>query len=146
MTKKIIIGIVSILSLYFGTTIFLAMYLPDFTTRGQFGDSFGVINALFSALAFLGIIITILLQKEELELQREEIKQNREELKRQADALENGLNLDAYTSLLNAYSVILNPTNGLKNRELDNLNMNEDQIRVEFSRTLQKIQSLVGGR
>lgn len=34
--------------------------------RGQFGDKFGAVNALFSGLAFAGIIITLLLQKRDL--------------------------------------------------------------------------------
>jgi hypothetical protein len=34
--------------------------------RGLFGDQFGAINALFSGLAFAGIILTILLQRREL--------------------------------------------------------------------------------
>ena len=43
---------------------------------------FGSINALFSGLAFAGIIYTILLQRKELELQREELKLTREEIKK----------------------------------------------------------------
>lgn len=34
--------------------------------RGQFGDKFGAVNALFSGLAFAGIIITLLLQRRDL--------------------------------------------------------------------------------
>jgi hypothetical protein len=34
--------------------------------KGQFGDKFGAVNALFSGLAFSGIIITLLLQKRDL--------------------------------------------------------------------------------
>jgi len=49
---------------------------------------FGVVNAFFSACAFAGIIFTILLQREELELQREELKLTRAELKRSALAQE----------------------------------------------------------
>lgn len=56
--------------------------------RGTFGDSFGAINALFSGLAFGGIIYTILLQRKELTLQREELQLTREELKRTANAQE----------------------------------------------------------
>lgn len=62
--------------------------LPD-TKRGTFGDMFGAANALFSGLAFAGIIITILLQRKELSLQREELKQTRAELERTAEAQEN---------------------------------------------------------
>lgn len=64
------------------------------TVRGTFGDMFGGVNALFSGLAFGGIIITILLQRKELSLQREELKESRAELKRAADA--HTLSLDAF--------------------------------------------------
>ncbi len=59
--------------------------LPE---RALFGDAFGGINALFSGLAFAGVIFTIHLQRKELALQREELKQTREELKRSAEAQE----------------------------------------------------------
>lgn len=36
------------------------------SVRGQFGDKFGAVNALFSGLAFAGIIITLLLQRRDL--------------------------------------------------------------------------------
>ncbi|EMY63554.1 hypothetical protein [Leptospira terpstrae] len=36
---------------------------------GQIGDSFGVLTSLFTVFAFSGMIITIFMQKEELELQ-----------------------------------------------------------------------------
>lgn len=58
---------------------------PEF--RSAFGDMFGFSNAIFSGLAFAGIIITILLQKEELEAQREEISLTREEFKTQNETL-----------------------------------------------------------
>ncbi|MEK6479143.1 putative phage abortive infection protein [Catalinimonas sp. 4WD22] len=49
--------------------------LPD--SPGTFGDMFGMINSLFSGLAFAGLIYTILQQREELDLTRQEfIKQN----------------------------------------------------------------------
>jgi hypothetical protein len=51
--------------------------------RGQFGDLFGSVNALFSGLAFAGIIITIFLQKEELALQRKELRDTRKVFKTQ---------------------------------------------------------------
>jgi hypothetical protein len=60
----------------------------DWPTRGQFGDMFGVINSLFSGLAFAGLVYTILLQQQELALQREELTLTRNELKRSAEASE----------------------------------------------------------
>ena len=56
--------------------------------RGTFGDMFGAVNALFSGLAFAGIVYTILLQRRELELQREELHVTRLELSRSAAAQE----------------------------------------------------------
>lgn len=38
-----------------------------------FGDSFGGVNALISAFAFAGMIVSFVLQREELKLQREEL-------------------------------------------------------------------------
>lgn len=51
--------------------------------QGVFGDKFGAVNALFSALAFAGIIFTIILQKKELKLQREELEETRGEFIKQ---------------------------------------------------------------
>jgi len=39
--------------------------LPDWATRGQFGDVFGVVNASFSGLAFAGIVYSMLVQRAE---------------------------------------------------------------------------------
>lgn len=60
--------------------------LPDWASRGQFGDVFGAVNALFSGLAFAGLIVAILLQREDLALQREELTLTRKELARSAEA------------------------------------------------------------
>jgi hypothetical protein len=57
-------------------------------TRSQFGEAFGAIEALFSGLAFAGLIYTIALQRRELQLQREELRLTRDELRRTANAQE----------------------------------------------------------
>jgi len=51
----------------------------------EFGDSAGVVNAFFSALAFAGIIYTIYLQTKELALQRKELELTRDEMKGQKE-------------------------------------------------------------
>lgn len=51
-----------------------------------FSDKFEAINALFSALAFAILIVTMYFQKKELELQRQELENTREELKGQKEA------------------------------------------------------------
>ena len=39
---------------------------------GVFGDSFGSVNALFTGLAFTGVVFSILLQQRQIRLQRED--------------------------------------------------------------------------
>ena len=67
---------------------FVGIYLsfPSWTERGQFGDMFGAVTALFSGLALAGVILAIVLQTKELELQRKELELNRAELKKQSKA------------------------------------------------------------
>lgn len=43
------------------------------------GDSFGALNAIFSGLAFAGVILTVVMQRDELTLQRKELKDTRKE-------------------------------------------------------------------
>ena len=66
--------------------------LPEPLEHGQvagtWGDSFGGLTALFSGLAFWGVIAALLLQMQELRLQREEIRDSKTQLRRQADAME----------------------------------------------------------
>lgn len=56
--------------------------------RGQFGDMFGFIGALFSGLAFAGLIVTMLQQREDLQNQKDEIQLQRKDLEAQTAALQ----------------------------------------------------------
>lgn len=55
--------------------------LPDMVAvdgeEGAFGDRFGAVSALFTGLAFAGLIVQLGMQREELRLQREELRQTR---------------------------------------------------------------------
>lgn len=55
---------------------------------GIFGDMFGAVNALFTGLAFAGLIYANLLQRQELSLQRQELAETRDEIKGQRQQLE----------------------------------------------------------
>ncbi len=52
----------------------------------DYGDSFGWINSLFSAMALVGVILTVYLQMQELSSQRKAIRANQREIARAADA------------------------------------------------------------
>ena len=58
----------------------LTLFIKDWSNRGTFGDQFGAVNALFSGLAFAGLIVTILLQRRDLRLQRKDLRMQRKEL------------------------------------------------------------------
>ncbi len=77
-----------VLNLYFMPYLF-----GEPQDAGGFGDMFGAVNALFSGLAFWGVIYAILLQREELKLQREELSMTRKEIAKQSEALEGQLTI-----------------------------------------------------
>lgn len=119
-SKHIITGviIISLVLILYAYIIFLSF--PEMLTRSQFGDMFGGINAVFSGLAFLGVIYAIFLQREDLKLQRKELELTREELKRTAEAQEKSekaLSKQAaslkVTAVLNGLSAILQHYNAL---------------------------------
>lgn len=75
---------VVIVWLAIGTAPWFLLKDPEVASR--FGDSFGFVNALFSALALAAVFWAIRLQSQELELQRQELADTRRELARSADA------------------------------------------------------------
>lgn len=86
------------ISACFLIVIFVSFVLPEvlikeyeinFEKFGVYGDLFGCFNSLMSALAFGGLIYTIMLQRKDLELQRQDYNQTREEIKKQAVAQTN---------------------------------------------------------
>lgn len=83
---KLIISILVATVFVLVTFIGVWYWQYDKESRGTFGDLFGSVNALYSGLAFIGVVYAMLLQKEELKLQREELKETREQLERSADA------------------------------------------------------------
>lgn len=74
--------------LWLAFPIALKWLIPDFAARGVAGDLFGGFTALFSALAFAGLIFTLLIQKEELSLQRYEISKLASETEKQSNLLQ----------------------------------------------------------
>ncbi|MBZ9731673.1 hypothetical protein LB467_18470 [Salegentibacter sp. JZCK2] len=56
-------------------------FFADWAKSGTFGDTFGALNAIFSGLALAGVIVTILIQKQELQNQRLELQLQRNEMK-----------------------------------------------------------------
>jgi len=90
--------------LWYGSFYLIQKHFPfSWAERGQFGDLFGAVNALFSGLAFAGIIYTIYIQQKEIE-------DNSRELKRQQFE-------SAFFNMLSTLTEIINSMHGSVKRE-----------------------------
>lgn len=78
LVPPIVIAVLIVFGLWLWN--YLTLFNIEKTERGTFGDMFGSVNAIFSGLAFAGIIITIYIQSHELKLQRKELKLTRKEM------------------------------------------------------------------
>jgi hypothetical protein len=78
-------------------------FYKDAQDAGAIGDAFGGVNALFSGLAFSGLVVTLYMQRQELELQRNELRCTLDEHRKMAKAqeeTEKRLFLSAYLNAL----------------------------------------------
>lgn len=91
----IIIGsIAALLLILWGSMSFFHCYAfnnfpetKDIEIPALFGDSFGAVNALISAFAFIGVIIALFMQQKQLKLQNEDLKIQQKELKSNTEEL-----------------------------------------------------------
>jgi len=74
---------------------------------GEFGDMFGVINALFSGLAFGVVIYAIFLQKEDLEISLKELTTSTKAQTKSSKALIDQSDIMLKTAKLNGHSALL---------------------------------------
>ena len=142
--------IVLVLVIWISSTMLIIYGIDNWPDRGTFGDLFGAVNALFSGLAFAGLIYTIVLQKRDLVLQRNEIAMNRAELKKTSKAQQNSekalieqveqmkvaSKLNALKTLIDYYNIqIANPNNTpeiiLKAREKRRATIKEIDVLID---------------
>lgn len=102
--------------------IFFAFYaglIPlhgsNLSEHGQFGDSFGVLNSLFTGLGFGGLVVTLILQQNQIRQQERQIEaQQKSEATRHFE--------ESLYNLLDIYQVTLdeisNPKGTLRRRDL----------------------------
>lgn len=70
---------------------------------GTFGDSFGALTSLFTGLAFVGLISTIFLQREDIRLNRRELIETRKEIQLQNQTFHRQRFEDAFYQMLALY-------------------------------------------
>jgi hypothetical protein len=111
----------------------------EWAVRGQIGDSFGAVNALFSGLAFVGVLYAIVLQRFEIAHQQAELRnaeasraESNRALASQGRSLQLSAELAHVTALLHAYS-----------SDLDRLNASYPSFQEEAKHRAAQIQVLI---
>ncbi|GIO36219.1 hypothetical protein J41TS12_10800 [Paenibacillus antibioticophila] len=127
--RYIVLVVMLIVGLWLCSWYFIPKwYGKEGLEAGTFGDMFGAVNALFSGLAFAGLIYTIAVQRQELSLQRKSIEMQTEELKMQREETARSANeLEEQRKLMN-FQIVLSTLNGMlavKKDSIDNLAINQ---------------------
>lgn len=81
----IFVTVISVIAIYSLMIIYFSYPIKDFTVKkaALFGESFGLINALFTGLAFAGVIITLIFQNKQIKQQQNDINNSQEIQKKQ---------------------------------------------------------------
>jgi hypothetical protein len=117
-------SIVFVFILWAASFYCLREHYPLIEQRGQFGDAFGAVNALFSGLAFALLIATIILQRADLKTQQELLLLQQNELKISVEAQQkSSQSLSEQKEIMrmqNSYDIVFNQI-GQFNRFTDRL-------------------------
>lgn len=81
----VIVSLLLVIFALYGNWRLLHKLCPE--DRGTLGDMFGVVNAVFTGLAFVGVVLTVILQRNDLKIQKEERVAAEDELKEQKAVL-----------------------------------------------------------
>lgn len=98
-------GVVLTVIVYAAFLIFRTWPIDLYTieSAGTFGDSFGMLNSLFTGLGFAGLLVTIFLQREDLKLTRRELSETREEIKNQSQTFRQQQFEESFYRILSLY-------------------------------------------
>lgn len=126
------------------------LYFGSFEKSGTFGDTFGAVNAIFSGLAFVGLIYALLLQKNQLELQRQdliltrnELAETRKEFKEQNKTLKKQRFENTFFSMLSLHNEIVNNTHFKQSESEYGLDALEEHGRLAFTLILNGLISII---
>ncbi|WP_338706512.1 hypothetical protein [Paenibacillus amylolyticus] len=87
--RYILLIVVLIISMWAASWYYIPLiYSNEELEAGTFGDMFGAVNALFSGLAFAGLIYTIAVQRQELRAQSKSIEMQTNEMNLQVKAIQ----------------------------------------------------------
>src|SRR6056300_967506 len=112
-------------AVWFFSGLAIIYFIEDWGDRGTFGDLFGAVNALFSGLAFAGLLYSLLENKRQIMAQQEELMLNRQELLKarkiqektekaieaQVSQMKNTARLSGLNTLVNYFTAKINDSN-----------------------------------
>lgn len=131
----LIFALVFVIWVFLPEVLFKYNNLISLADKGLYGDSYGAINTLFSGFAFAGLIIAILLQREELQLQRKELHES-------SKALNAQVLINTYSSLLNSNNNVIEHNRGARNpntiKMLDKLHGENQRIKDRLMKLLEE--------
>lgn len=104
----------------------------EWEARGVFGDSFGVLNSLFSALAFCGIVVTLYMQNAQMRFLRQQEKDG-ERIQRLQSSLM------AVTAALNYYNSEADRLQSMMHQVMQNENDNSAAMRAIWTHSFMNI-------
>jgi hypothetical protein len=106
--------------------LFIISHIKDWQTRGQIGDTFGTLNALFSALAFFGVVYSILQQNESIKQSKLELQNDVAQTKESVRQFEQQQKIQSLLTLISIW----------EKKVADYENKGETQLSIEANRKL----------
>src|SRR5262245_6231684 len=85
-TVGLAFGIYTLVAIGYGYAVWFGF--KGSSGAGAFGDMYGAFSAFFAGLSLMGIVVAILLQRQQLVIQAEELQHQREEMKKMVSAQE----------------------------------------------------------
>lgn len=98
----------AICAVWLASFVLIYFCIDGWDVRGQFGDLFGSVNALFSGLAFAGLVITIIQQRHDLQLQRQAIDQSKKDINQQNETMKKERFENTFFKMLEVQQSIVN--------------------------------------
>ncbi len=148
----LVISLIAVTAVWYYLPNYLAQTVEgvnSFKTRGQYGDSYGAVNALFTGLAFAGLIFTILLQHREIRLQRLDFSEQLREMQLSRSEVERQSLLQARQIYLSEVEVTMKPLAvQIELIKLKGLQYNEaaryDRLRADFEAVKVDMEAIIG--
>tara|TARA_R110002012_G_scaffold263456_1_gene446325 strand:- start:164847 stop:165986 length:1140 start_codon:yes stop_codon:yes gene_type:complete len=135
--KPLILGSIIIVIIFWLINMVSLGYMNS-TERGTLGDMFGAVNAIFSGLAFAGIIISLYMQRidlknqqKQIELNHKEVKQTNREFKIQNNTLSIQRFENQYYKMIDLHKLNVNEISIPFFDSLDGSNSSRDNKKIE---------------